>query len=286
MEQRTQEWHEARKGVVTGSRIASVLGVNPFQTRAQLVREMGMELKGAEREFTGNVATQWGEEHEKDAAELYEFTTGKKLEDDGFRLHPDYDFIGVSPDKIGAEFKCPYSQVIPEYPPDHYIWQVNLCMEVYGVDEWDLFYWTPNDSRLWTIRRYKHWFKSVLPKIQDFMEELDKEVDNKAHLEPLVETRNDSGFLNAAAAYRSAKSQLEKAQTLEKQARENLIELAGDKSCKGGGVSVTRFTRQGNVNYKQIPELESVDLEAYRGKPSEQYRLTLDPEGKPIRDVA
>ena len=273
MEQRSPQWFDARKGVVTGSRIASVLGINPFQTRAQLIREMVRELKGAEREFTGNVATQWGEEHEKDAAELYEFTTGKILKDDGFKLHPDYEFIGVSPDKIGAEFKCPYSQVVPSEVPAHYVAQVRLCMEVYDLDEWDLFYWTPDHSSLFTIKRDPQWITNVLPEITKFMSDLAEEYDNPAHLEPLVEERNDSAWSNAAAKFKAAKQALQAAQEAEKQARQDLIELAGDHSCKGNGVTASRYERKGNINYSRVPELAGVDLEQYRGKSSVQWRI-------------
>ena len=38
---------------------------------------------------------------------------------------------------------------------------------------------------------------------------------------------------------------------------------------------MTRFFKQGNVEYKKIPELKVVDLDRYRGKGREEVRVTV-----------
>ena len=43
---------------------------------------------------------------------------------------------------------------------------------------------------------------------------------------------------------------------------------------QGAGVTVTRFWKAGNVDYKKVIELRGVDLEAYRGKAREEVRVT------------
>ena len=75
MKQRSPEWFEARKGKITGSRIAGILGVSPFQTPDSVMREMVREWHGLPPEFTGNIATRWGEDHEDDARRSYEGAT-------------------------------------------------------------------------------------------------------------------------------------------------------------------------------------------------------------------
>jgi hypothetical protein len=54
------------------------------------------------------------------------------------------------------------------------------------------------------------------------------------------------------------------------------LPLAPSKHPKeqGGGVSVTRFWKAGAVNYKAVPELKGVNLEAFRGKLREEVRVT------------
>jgi hypothetical protein len=38
---------------------------------------------------------------------------------------------------------------------------------------------------------------------------------------------------------------------------------------------VTRFWKQGNVDYKRVPELQGVNLDPYRGKAREEVRVSV-----------
>ena len=49
--------------------------------------------------------------------------------------------------------------------------------------------------------------------------------------------------------------------------------MTDGQSTKGGGIRVTRSVAKGQVNYKAIPELMCVDLEAYRKEPAERWTL-------------
>jgi putative phage-type endonuclease len=49
-------------------------------------------------------------------------------------------------------------------------------------------------------------------------------------------------------------------------AKAALVELAKHPSETGSGVTVTRYWKQGSVDYKKVPELAGVELERYRGK--------------------
>ena len=40
MEQRSEEWFEARKGLVTGSSVGAILGLDPNRTKADVLRAM------------------------------------------------------------------------------------------------------------------------------------------------------------------------------------------------------------------------------------------------------
>ena len=51
IEQRSLEWFEARKGKLTGSNIGAALGINPWKTPDDLIRQMVREYHGAESEF-------------------------------------------------------------------------------------------------------------------------------------------------------------------------------------------------------------------------------------------
>ncbi len=56
---------------------------------------------------------------------------------------------------------------------------------------------------------------------------------------------------------------------------EKLIALAEHPSEAGSGVSVSRFWKQGAVDYKQVPQLEGVDLDAYRKDGSIEVKVSV-----------
>ena len=181
VQQRTPEWFELRVGRITGSRIGSVLGVNPYKSRADLLDEMALELNGVSSDFKGNRATRHGELHEPIAVKAYEDETGHSVAERGIIIHAEYDFLAYSPDGLVTtnggdekllEIKCPYSNRIPAKIPAYYRAQVQLGMEVMGLQSCDFYYWTRGTTRLTTGERSQSWFESVLPELLAFYEEL------------------------------------------------------------------------------------------------------------------
>jgi len=63
-QQRTPEWFKQRKGRITGSVVGAALGVNPYMTPDALIRRLVRLWHGAESEFNGNIATEYGTLHE------------------------------------------------------------------------------------------------------------------------------------------------------------------------------------------------------------------------------
>lgn len=116
MDQRTEEWFQARLGRVTASRIADVMAKlrsgEPAAGRtnyaAQLIAE---RLTGQPTEGFTNAAMQWGTDTEPQARAMYSLIEGQEVEEVGFIPHPTL-FAGASPDGlVGAEglveIKCP-----------------------------------------------------------------------------------------------------------------------------------------------------------------------------------
>jgi hypothetical protein len=54
-----------------------------------------------------------------------------------------------------------------------------------------------------------------------------------------------------------------------------LVGLAIHPKETGAGVSVTRFWKAGNVDYRRVPELKGVDLSVYKGKAREEVRIIV-----------
>lgn len=75
--------------------------------------------------------------------------------------------------------------------------------------------------------------------------------------------------------YLNAKRKAEESTATLEAARDKLVALTSHPSESGSGVMVTRFWKQGNVDYKRVPELKGVNLDQYRGKGREETRVTV-----------
>ena len=88
-------------------------------------------------------------------------------------------------------------------------------------------------------------------------------------------TRTDAAWKLAAGLYLRAKQEADKAAEAVETARERLLGLATHASQSGEGVTVTRFWKQGSVDYKKVPELKGVELDRYRKAGSVEVRVTV-----------
>ena len=142
MEQNTPEWHVARLGKVTASRMAELMAKTksgPSASRANYMAELIVErLTGAKADHFVNAAMQWGTDQEPNARLAYEAKTGELVEQIGFVQHPEIDMAGCSPDGLVGdegmiEIKCPnsathietcISQAIPKKYQSQMQWQM------------------------------------------------------------------------------------------------------------------------------------------------------------------
>jgi len=276
--QLSEDWFSKRRPI-TGSRISTALGKNPWNKPEDLIRELVRQEKGERREFDGNIATRWGTAHEIDGLNWYEAETGNMVAKHDISIHPSHDFISYSADGLTAdgliEIKAPFSQKIPNEVPEHYWLQVQLGMEVLNLPSCAFIYWTEKKQKLFKIERDKEWFAGILPDLEMFRDYYLSEINNPAHLEPLVSPLEGKESEYAVIAYLSAKRALEAAAYIEKQAKKALIETAGNKSAKGFGITLSKVERQGSIQWAKWAKDNDVEPdEKYRGKPSSSFRIT------------
>jgi putative phage-type endonuclease len=114
--QRTTEWHTARLGKVTASRVADVIAKTKTgygASRANLMADLIVErLTGQPASTFTNAHMEWGTEQEPHARAAYSARTGELVEEVGFIDHPRIVNSGASPDGLVGddglvEFKCP-----------------------------------------------------------------------------------------------------------------------------------------------------------------------------------
>lgn len=116
MEQRTEEWFNARLGKVTASRVADVMavtktGVSGSRTN-YLFELLAERMTGKKQEGYTNAAMQHGIDFEPVARAAYEEVISGLVHEVGFVQHLRYSDFGCSPDGlVGSdglvEIKCP-----------------------------------------------------------------------------------------------------------------------------------------------------------------------------------
>jgi putative phage-type endonuclease len=286
IEQRSAEWFEQRRGRLTGSNIGAALGINPWKTPDDLIRQMVREYHGAESEFQGNIATQHGTNHEPLALIDYEMTTGSTVQECGFFVHPEHDWLGASPDGlIGddglVEIKCPFGQRDknpPEFNPladqPHYFAQVQIEMACTGRSFCDFYQWSPNGDSLERVDYDPQWFTDNLPVLLAFYHQYINELDNPAHLEEKHKEINTQQAKILLDEYQDLCDAIDQATERKKEVFDEMVKLAKGRNSLVWGRKLTQVERKGAIDYKKVPQLKGVDLEPFRKKPSIYWRLS------------
>lgn len=171
MEQRSDEWFAERAGKITASRMADVMterergefksGPRKGQPKPQpknltdYAHQLAAErLTGLPRKQVKAAALTWGREVEPAAMAAYQAETGEIVEACGFIAHPEFDFIGASPDFLvgnegGGEIKSPESaeihlETLLNGLPSEHIAQIQAGLWVTGRQWWDFVSYHPS----------------------------------------------------------------------------------------------------------------------------------------------
>jgi len=175
IQQRTQEWLDARSTLLTASDFGAALGVNPYCSRQELFRR-----KIGQSVFEGNEATDWGTAHEPDAIFDYEVATGNLVQPCGLIVDGDY---GASSDGLFdalgfIEAKCPFSLNVHTAISDYYMAQIQgvgwLGKKVYC----HFISWTPQEMAVFLVHVSGEYIAWMRPHLADFV------ADWKAGREP------------------------------------------------------------------------------------------------------
>lgn len=287
MEQRTPEWYAARKGRVTASIVGAILGHSPNGDRDTVMRQIVRDWHGAEREFSGNIATEYGVTHEEGALVEYRMETGNEVENVGFVTREDW--AGCSPDGLiglvgGLEIKCPFGKrkdAAPEFKPlkdqPHYRDQVQFSLWVCERAWWDFYQWAPGGVMLERETPCSAWRSRNLPKLREFYADYLHEREHNAvvHLEPkrvVVDTPEARRLLEE---YDDLTEAMDRAKDRRDEVRDAIVALAGGRNASVAGRHVTKVERKGSIAYAKAISViaPDADLEPYRGKHSWHWRV-------------
>ena len=202
IEQGSPEWHQARLGKVTASRISDVAAkIKPGwgASRAKYMGELIAEsLTHEPTPSYINAAMQHGTDTEPQAAAAYAFYTDAELELVGFVDHPKIDQAGCSPDRlIGkdglVEIKCPQTSThidtllgssIPKKYIDQMQWQ-RACTKPKWCDFVSFDPRMPPETQLFIqrVERDKERIKDLEEMVVDFLAEMNEKIDRLTKLE-------------------------------------------------------------------------------------------------------
>ena len=262
------------------SESAAVLGLSPWTTPYQLwLQKTGRSVQ------TVNHAMQRGTELEPAARRAYEDKTGLVMQplvivDGGYSAS--LDGMTLDGDLI-LEIKCPmrgsrsdlWQDVLAGQVPVHYAVQVQHQMMVSGASKTHLWIFDGSVGILQEVERDEVLMDRIREGWEAFQPFLDADTPPPLSDADTV-LRADSEWTHAAEAYTAAKQAADAAAETLEQSRQGLIVLARHAREQGTGVAVTRFWKAGNVDYRKVPALNGVALDAYRGKSREEVRVTVE----------
>jgi hypothetical protein len=224
--QRSPEWVAARWQKITASRFADAVSFKEKTTKAavpaaptkgreaaprefilvssdarntymrQLVAELLAEVP---REPVSSKSMSWGADAEAPAFEAWELETGIDLLPGGFFTHPDYPFIGASPDGLiradgGLELKSPYDPQVhirtwDEGMPDDHMPQVQGGIFCAKRSYWEFCSFDPRAKNKFQLYRQRidrdsAYIKKLETDLLQFWAEVQamvKRIEEKAH---------------------------------------------------------------------------------------------------------
>lgn len=281
--QGTEEWHQHRARYRNASETPAVMGLSPWQTPYEL-----WLLKTGRKEAVENEAMRYGTAMEPAARRAYEEATGNimqpKVMVNGL-YSASLDGISLDGGRL-LEIKCPYRGNTSELwqtvragqAPEHYRLQVQHQLMVSQANLAELWVFDGRQGIKVEVDPDPLAFERIKEAWDGFQHHLDTDTPP-----PLTEQdtvlREDAEWREAADAYIGWKGTVEEAQAKADEAKARLIALASHSRESGSGVVVTRYWKQGSIDYKKVPEIQGVDLEAYRGKSREEVRVTISKEG-------
>lgn len=191
--QRTPEWYAKRRELLTASDVAAALDIPPYASYRGSSRADLLKKKIANKPLLYNTAIMHGVKHEDDARRLVEEAIGESIQEYGLLVHPQYPWLGASPDGVSSlgkmvEIKCPMRRhVVPGEVPHHYYPQVQVQLEVCDLDTALFVQYKPGEILdIAVVERDRAWFADNVDKLYSFFLEYQAGKDRYVPEEPPV----------------------------------------------------------------------------------------------------
>ncbi len=142
--QRSDEWFNVRKNLITASDMAQALNKGKFGSQKDfLIKKINNLVENSNTYVqSDNVALLWGVKYEEVANKIYMKRNRVEVFEFGLIKHPTISCFGASPDGISElgimlEIKCPFKRKIDGSIPEQYWMQIQGQLEVCDLEECD-----------------------------------------------------------------------------------------------------------------------------------------------------
>lgn len=190
IDQGTDDWFQARLGIPTASKFATVMAKGEGKKRSEYMRKLAGEiLTGEPSETYSNVHMERGSSMEEDARKHYAFIESADIQQVGFIRNGN---CGASPDSLvgsagGLEIKTalPHIQIDRllrnRLPPEHKA-QVQGNLWIAEREWWDFVsFWPRLPVLIVRVQRDEDFIKEMKSEIDRFNEELEALVESIRH---------------------------------------------------------------------------------------------------------
>lgn len=277
--QGSKEWLEYRKKKIGASDCPIVLGVSPYKTPYQLWREK----LGFEEQAAPSMAMQAGHSMEDTIRKMFEKETGHVVFPTVVESqeHPwmisSLDGLDLD-EKIMVEIKLNKKELHAIAKSDsvvdhHYAQMQHQFATMPNIEQAYYVSFNQGDLAIVVVKRDNAFIADVVRQEASFYQNL-VAIEPPELMERDFVERSDVEWRRLADAYKKAQERLKECEVIESSLRKEIIGLCGATNVQGGGLRVTKSYRKGNVDYKAIPELQGVNLDAYRKSSSETWRFT------------
>lgn len=294
MKQRSDQWLLARANKITASQIGKLMIGGKLVD--DLLQDLVRDALGYPRGFQGNVATEYGTEHESEARMEYVMQTGYAVEETGFHLHHMIPWMGASPDGLVGEdglveLKCPYKLRNADDVPDDLVdlgegdmyWhQIQCQMHVMDRRWCDFAVWCPGGMK---IRRYvidRSWIirahtagERIIEQVGEILKDADLAEDFADMTQDMT---GDDEWQQIADQYTFLDERIKEMKSQQDQLKSALVDIAGKRKSIGHGVQVIPVTRQGSVDYKAMAKAAGVNPDDFRKSPSTSWTVRINKE--------
>jgi len=276
IEQRTPEWFAWRKNKIGASDVPVIMRESPFKTPLMLWEEKCMDV---ERKLTKSMEK--GIHYEDEAREAACVKLGVKFKPACFE-HVSNPYMiasldGWCEDNGALEIKVPREEdhlaALGKVVPSHYMPQLQAIMLVTNMNHMWYCSYNPERKQLANIlvKKDNGYCDQILEASESFYKSMIDLEPPEAIDKDYVKVDDIEGL---AKMYLDIDNQYQEAKNKKEELRDAILKLAGNRNATFGNLKVTKFIEQGRIDYAKIPELRNVNLDLYRKKPIEKFRIS------------